>query len=217
MPHADEAPLLSREVPSGVPRLASWWWRALLGGGTIGMIPLVAVLWHFGDVPIGALADAAWPGLTRWIGSLLSPLGWVLVVALLGAWCASTRRQREAADAWNAIACMATGWALCGALDLLGLMARLTVPAERAARWSHCAPSAACAVSVALATWAWGHRSSLRWPLTVAAFMVMAADVADGVAFASDAVAGAWIGFAAALLVPWVRWRRAVETAAKGA
>jgi membrane-associated phospholipid phosphatase len=61
---------------------------------------------------------------------------------------------------------------------------------------------------VALATAHWARVSSLRWPCTLVAALVMVAEVGDGVAWASDALAGAWIGFATALAVPWAWWMR---------
>ncbi len=214
MPWPDDSALVSPTVPAGTPRLASWWWRALLAGATLGLIPLLAVLWHFGDEPIAAGMDAVWPGALRWLGSIFSPLGWMLAVSLVAAWRISTRRTDEASGGWMSLACMLTAWVACGAFHLMGVMAGWTVPAERAAGWSHLSPSGACAVPVALAATLWARRSSLRWPVTALAALTMAAEVADGVAWASDALAGAWCGVAASAALPLALWMRGRDGAA---
>lgn len=209
MPWMDESALMARAVPEGTPRLVSWWWRALFVGGTIGLVPLLAVLWHFGDEPIGAFLDAIWPHAFRWLGSVFSPLGWMLAVALLAVWRASTQRPTEAAAWWSALMPMVAAWALCGVFEVLGAIVAWTVPAERAAAWSHLSPSPACGVPVALACALWSAHSAVRWPMTALAALALLAEVADGVAYASDALAGAWCGVAAAAALPLALWLRA--------
>ncbi|MFM7807115.1 MAG: hypothetical protein ACKPEA_04190, partial [Planctomycetota bacterium] len=77
MPPLDE-PLLDRALPPGVPLLASWWWRALIVGASIGLLPLVIVLWHAIDVPFGAWMQTRWPGLFAGVGILAAPELWLL-------------------------------------------------------------------------------------------------------------------------------------------
>lgn len=208
MPWPDEGALMTQVVPAGTPRLMSWWWRALAAGTSIGLIPLLAVLWHFGDQPIAAWMDALWPHALRWLGSIFSPLGWTLAVALVAIGRMRTRRPEEARAGWHSLACMAAAGMLCGAFHLLGMLVGLAVPAERASSWSHLSPSVPCAVPVALAATLWARRSAARWPVTALAALTLAAEVADGVAWASDALAGAWCGVAAAAALPLVLWMR---------
>jgi len=204
-----DEPLLDRRVPAGVPLLASWWWRALVAGGSIGMVPLLIVLWHAADVPLGAWMQAHWPRLFAGVGILAAPELWLLGSACAFLWWAA-RREREAAQgAFALFVAVGAAVLVSGLVHAFAHGMTLLIAGERFDRWSHLSPNTRCAAIAAVAVCAWNGGGGWRRTLTALVALTIAAEVSLGVAFASDAFAGAWIGAMAGLVVPWLRWRGA--------
>lgn len=207
MAHEPDAPLLERTLPVGVPPLASWWWRALVAGGSIGLIPLLLVLWHAVDVPFGAWMQAHWPGVLTGIGILAAPEPWLLGSACTFLWWAARRERQAAQGAFAFFVAVGAAVLVCALAHAFAHGATALLAGERFDRWSHLSPDTRCATIAAVAVIAWQHASPWRRMLTMLVALAMAAEIALGVAFASDTLAGAWIGAMTGLLVPWIRWR----------
>lgn len=208
---ADEpdAPWIERTLPPGVPLLASWWWRALVAGGSIGLVPLLIVLWHAVDVPFGAGMQAHWPGLFTGVGILAAPELWLLGSVSAFLWWAARRERAAAQAAFALFVAVGAAVLVCGLVHAFGRGMTALVAGERFEHWSHLSPDTRCAAIAAVAACAWNDRGAWRRVLTTLVVFTMAAEVSLGVAFASDTLAGAWIGAMAGLVVPWVRWRGA--------
>ena len=43
--------VMDRRLPAGIPLLASWWWRILVVGASLGLVPVLVVTWSFIDEP----------------------------------------------------------------------------------------------------------------------------------------------------------------------
>jgi membrane-associated phospholipid phosphatase len=204
-----DALLLERTLPPGVPLLASWWWRALVAGGSIGLVPLLLVLWHAADVPLTAWMDAHWPRMFTGVGILAAPELWLLGSACAFLWRAARRERVTAQAAFALFVAVGAAVLACGLVHAFGRGVTAIVAGERFARWSHLSPDTRCAAIAAAAVLAWNIRGPWRRTLAALVALTVAAEVALGVSYASDAVAGAWIGALAGLAVPWVRWRAA--------
>ena len=204
-----DEPLLDRALPDGVPLLASWWWRALTVGGSIGLVPLVIVLWHAIDVPFGAWMQAHWPGLFAGVGILAAPELWLVGSACAFLWCAARRARGAAQGAFALFVAVGAAVLVCGLAHAFGRGMTALVAGERFEHWSHLSPNTRCAAIAAVAVCSWNDRGAWRRVLTALVALTIAAEVSIGVAYASDALAGAWIGAIAGLVVPWVRWRGA--------
>lgn len=205
MPDTREDILTERRVPEGVPLLESWWWRALLAGTTIGLVPLLIVLWHFIDEPFGAWMERSWPGFLTGFGIVGAPEPWLTASGIAFLWMAAQRGRQAAQQAFSAFVTVGVAVLACGLCDAFARGALLL--SGCGPEWSHLSPSTRCATIAAAAMWAWSGVPSWRRRLSLAVPLVMSAEVAMGVAFAADAVAGAWIGAVSGLVVPWIRWR----------
>lgn len=204
-----DEPLLDRALPDGVPLLASWWWRALVVGGSIGMVPLLLVLWHEIDVPFGAWMQAHWPGLFAGVGILAAPELWLLGSACTFLWWAARRERVAAQGAFALFVAVGAAVLVSGMVHAFGRGVTAIAAGDRFEHWSHLSPNARCAAIAAVAVCSWNDRGAWRRVLAALVALTMAAEVSLGVAFASDALAGAWIGAIAGLIVPWLRWRGA--------
>jgi hypothetical protein len=198
--------LLDRRVPADVPLLESWWWRALVSGVSIGMSPLLIVLWHFIDVPFGEWMEAHWPGLLSGFSILGAPELWLVGSGAAFLWMAAQRERERGRHAFVLFVTIGAGVLACGFLDVFAEGA-VWIVAGGADAWEHLSPNPRAATIAAAATWAWAAAPGWRRRIAIALPLVLAAEVAVGVAFLADAVAGAWIGVLGGLLVPWVRWR----------
>lgn len=217
MPSPLDEPLLDRALPPGVPLLASWWWRALVAGASIGLVPLLIVLWHTIDAPFGAWMQAHWPGPLAGVGILAAPEIWLLGSSCTFLWWAA-RREREAAQgAFALFVAVGAATLVCGVAHAFARGMTAIVAGERFERWSHLSPDARSAAIAAVAVCAWNGQQSWRRPLAALVALTMAAEVSLGVAYASDTLAGAWIGAMTGLVVPWVRWRGAAGWAVDAA
>lgn len=196
--------LLERQVPAGVPLLESWWWRALLAGSGVGLVPLLVVLWHFIDVSFGGWMERCWPGILTGFGILGAPELWL--IGSLGAclWLAAQRERVQAQRAFDLFVTIASALLTCGVVDAF---ARGILILSGAADWSHLIPNARAATISAGVIWAWSILPAWRRRMLIVFVLVLAAEVALRVAYPSDALAGAWIGLLAGLVIPWIRWR----------
>jgi hypothetical protein len=198
--------LLDRRVPADVPLLESWWWRALVAGATIGLIPLLIVLWHFIDVPFGEWMEAHWPGLLSGFSILGAPELWLVGSGVAFLWMAAQRERARAQDAFTLFVTVGSAVLACGFCDLFAEGA-VWIVAGGANAWEHLSPNPRAAAVTAASAWGWAATPRWRRRLTIAVPLVIAAEVAVGVAFVADAIAGAWMGALAGLVVPWIRWR----------
>jgi hypothetical protein len=198
--------LLDRRLPVGMPLLESWWWRALLAGSGVGLVPLLIVLWHFIDEPFGSWMERCWPGILTGFGILGAPEFWL--IGSIGAflWLSAQRERASAQQAFELFVTTAFALLACGLVDAFarGLLILTTIGTTD---WSHLIPSTRAATIAAGVSWSWSVLPAWRRRMLALLVLVLAAEVALGVAFASDALAGAWLGFLAGLAVPWIRWR----------
>ena len=201
---APEDILLDRRVPTGMPLLESWWWRALVAGGTIGLIPLLIVLWHFIDVPFGEWMEAHWPGLLTGFSIMGAPEFWLVGSGVAFLWMAAQRARAE--EAFLLFVTVGVAVLACGFCDAFaeGLV---WIVAGGANAWEHLSPNPRAAAITAAAVWSVAAAPRWRRRIAIALPLVIAAEVAVGVACVADAIAGAWLGVLSALLVPWIRWR----------
>ncbi len=193
-------------LPQGVPLLASWWWRAVAVGVTVGLVPLLAVLWAFIDVPVHRLLDWMWP---RWLVEarvLGSPVAWLAgggAIFLVGA----AMRRRDTARWGFLLAANVTAGLLltsvCGAV--IGLLASLDARSGSPA-WLHLWPDARCAAAAAAAVTLWIRVPSMGRVLLAMVALVVLGESSLRTAFLSDALAGAWCGTLGAMAVPWAWW-----------
>lgn len=204
-----DEPMLDRTLPAGVPLLASWWWRALVVGGSVGMVPLLLVLWHAIDLPFGAWMQSHWPGMFTGVGILAAPELWLLGSACAFLWWAARRERAAAQGAFALFVAVGVAVLVCGLTHAFARGATAIVAGARFEHWSHLSPNARCAAIAAVAVSSWNDHGSWRRMLTGLVALTFAAEVSLGVAFASDALAGIWVGAIAGLLVPWIRWRGA--------
>ncbi len=204
--------ILDRRVPDGIPLFASWWWRTLFAGTSLGLVPVLAVAWAFIDVPFGHWMEANWPTLFTRVSGLGSPAAWLLVCASIYLAAAALRARHAARWAFLLLAEIAVAILVCGFIHLLANGFERFMDGSGAPTWSHLIPSVRCA-TIAAAAWT----CRLRWPASrvfgaVTVAMVIAAEIALGTVFLSDAIAGAWIGVVAAVVLPWVWWRVQPDT-----
>lgn len=206
MLEAPEDILLDPRVPEGVPLLESWWWRALVAGVTVGLVPLLIVLWHFIDVPFGAWMERTWPGPLAGFGIVGAPELWLTGSGIAFLWLAAQRERERAQDAFTLFVTVGVAVLACGFTDAFARGAvRILSGGEEG--WTHLSPNIRSAAIAAAAVWSRGNAP--RWSRRVAWMvpLVLAAEVALGVAFLADAIAGAWFGAISGLAVPWIRWR----------
>ena len=207
MPRAEAIHPFDMRVPAGVPLLASWWWRALIAGITLGLVPLVCVLWGIIDTPMGAWMEARWPTLLLGASAFGSPSAWLMASAAAYLAAAALRQRDRARWAFLFLCCIGAAVVLCLLIDGCAELGHRVLPGVRSDTWSHLAPSVRCATIAAAATTGWLRWRSARRVWIAIVLLVCAAEVARGVVFASDAISGAWLGVLMALLVPWAWWR----------
>lgn len=203
---APEDILLDRRVPAGVPLLESWWWRALVAGTTIGLVPLLVVLWRFIDVPFGAWMERTWPGLLTGFGIVGAPELWLVGSGVAFLWMAAQRERERSQRAFELFVTVGAAVLACGLSDAFAEGA-VWISAGGANAWEHLSPNPRSAAIAAAAMWSWSAAPAWRRRILSMVPLVLAAEVALGVAFVADALAGAWFGALAGLVVPWVRWR----------
>lgn len=198
--------LLDRRVPAGTPLLESWWWRAFVAGVSIGLIPVLIVLWHFIDVPFGAWMEAHWPGLLTGFSILGAPEFWLVGSGVAFLWMAAQRERERAQDAFVLFVTIGASVLACGFCDAFAEGA-VWIAAGGADAWEHLSPNPRAATIAAATIWTWTAAPRWRRRVAIALPLVLAAEVAVGVAFLADALAGAWLGVLVGLVVPWIRWR----------
>lgn len=198
--------VMDRRLPQGVPLLASWWWRAMAAGVTVGLIPLLAVLWSFIDLPVHRLLDWIWPSWLVGARALGSPMAWLVGGGLIFVTGAALRRRDTARWGFllaaNVLAGLLLAW-VSGAL--IGLIASLDARSASPA-WLHLWPDARCAAAAAAAMTLWIRVPSAARLLAAMVALVVLAESAVRTAFLSDALAGAWCGTLASMAVPWAWW-----------
>ena len=198
--------LLDRRVPAGTPLLESWWWRALAAGVTVGLVPLLIVLWHFIDAPFGAWMETHWPGLLTGFSILGAPEFWLVGSGVSFLWMAAQRERARAEDAFLLFVTVGAAVLACGFCDAFAEGA-VWIVAGGADAWEHLSPNPRAAAITAAAVWSVAAAPRWRRRIAIALPLVLAAEVALGVAFVADAIAGAWLGALSGLAVPWIRWR----------
>ena len=198
--------LLDRRVPAGTPLLESWWWRALAAGVTVGLVPLLIVLWHFIDAPFGAWMEMHWPGLLTGFSILGAPEFWLVGSGVSFLWMAAQRERARAEDAFLLFVTVGAAVLACGFCDAFAEGA-VWIVAGGADAWEHLSPNPRAAAITAAAVWSVAAAPRWRRRIAIALPLVLAAEVALGVAFVADAIAGAWLGALSGLAVPWIRWR----------
>jgi|GEM_PF-3076219 len=206
MSQAEAFHILDMRLPYAVPLLASWWWRALFAGISIGLLPLLVVLWHFTDVPLGEWMRAHWPGLFSSAHVLGAPEAWLLASAAAYLAAAALRERGRARWAFLFLINISAAVIVCLLLDGVAELAQMFFARGASAMWSHLAPSPRCATVAAAAITCWSRWPSTRWMCVTATVLVMASQITLGSFFASDALAGVWIGVLTATVIPWVWW-----------
>lgn len=206
MIEAHEDILLDPRVPAGVPLLESWWWRALVLGVSIGLVPLLIVLWHFIDAPFGEWMARTWPGLLTGFGIVGAPEFWLTGSGIAFLWLAAQRERERAQDAFTLFVVVGVAVLACGfAYAFARGATRILSDGEEG--WTCLRPDVRSATIAAAAIWSRSNAPHWSRRLTWMVPLVLAAEIALGTAFAADAIAGAWIGATCGLVVPWVRWR----------
>ncbi|NBX24746.1 MAG: hypothetical protein EBQ99_01625 [Planctomycetes bacterium] len=198
--------VMDRRLPQGVPLLASWWWRAVVAGVTVGLVPLLVVLWAFIDMPAHRLLDWMWPGWLVGARALGSPVAWLAGGGAIFLVSAALRRRDVGRWGFLLAANVASGLALawvCGAG--IGLLASLDARSGSPA-WLHLWPDARCAAAAAAAMTLWIRVPSMGRVLLAMVALVVLGESAVRTAFLSDALAGAWCGTLGAMAVPWAWW-----------
>ncbi len=198
--------VMDRRLPQGVPLLASWWWRAVIAGLTLGLVPLLAVLWAFVDVPVHRLLEWMWPSWLVGARALGSPAAWLAGGGAIFLASAALRRRETARWGFLLAANVSVGLLLAWVLGMMiGLAASLDARSASPA-WLHLWPDARCAAAAAAAMTIW-VRVPGAWRVLVAMVaLVVLGECSLRTAFLSDALAGAWSGTLAAMAVPWAWW-----------
>jgi hypothetical protein len=204
--------VMDRRLPAGIPLLASWWWRILVVGASLGLVPVLAVMWSFIDVPFGRFLGWIWPAWLVRVGDVGSPTLWLAGGAAVYLLAASLRHRAAARWSFLMMASVAAALVVSGVIGGMLWASRALHAAGDAADWNAMWPDARCATIAAAAFTLWVRLRGFQRALLVPVGLVMAAEVAAGSAFLSDAVAGVWIGAVSAALVGWAWWRFLPET-----
>ncbi|MFM7806501.1 MAG: hypothetical protein ACKPEA_01050, partial [Planctomycetota bacterium] len=186
--------------------------RAMAAGVTVGLIPLLAVLWSFVDLPAHRLLDRMWPSWLVGARAFGSSVAWLAgggLIFLAG----SAMRRRDVARwgfllAANVTAGLLMAW-VTGAV--IGLAASLDARSVSPA-WLHLWPDARCAAASAAAMTLWIRVPSAGRVLAVMVSLVVLGESSLRTAFLSDALAGAWCGTLGAMAVPWAWWTFRTES-----
>lgn len=198
--------VMDRRLPQGVPLLASWWWRAVVAGVTLGLVPLLAVLWAFIDVPVHRLLEWMWPSWLSGARALGSPEAWLAGGTAIFLASAAMRRRDTARWGFLLAANVTAGLMLAWALGaVIGLLASLDARSG-SPTWLHLWPDARCAAAAAAAMTLWIRVPGAWRVLLAMVALVVLGESSLRTAFLSDALAGAWSGTLAAMAVPWAWW-----------
>ncbi|MFM1830217.1 MAG: hypothetical protein RLZZ558_557 [Planctomycetota bacterium] len=204
--------VMDRRLPVGIPLFASWWWRIMAVGASLGLLPVLAVMWSFIDAPFGRFMEWIWPTWLVRLGDLGSPTLWLAGGASVYLLAASLRHRAAARWSFLMIASVATALVVSGVFGGMLWTGRAWHAAGDAPDWNALWPDARCAAIAAAAFTLWVRLQGFGRVLLALVGLVMAAEVAAGSAFLSDAMAGAWIGAVSAAAVGWAWWRFLPET-----
>jgi hypothetical protein len=204
--------VMDRRLPVGIPLFASWWWRVMAVGASLGLLPVLAVMWSFIDAPFGRFMGWIWPAWLVRLGDLGSPTLWLVGGASVYLLAASLRHRAAARWSFLLIASVATALVVSGVFGGMLWTGRAWHAAGDAPDWNALWPDARCTAIAAAAFTLWVRLQGFGRVLLALVGLVMAAEVAAGSACLSDAIAGAWIGAVSAAAVGWAWWRFLPET-----
>ncbi len=147
--------VMDRRLPVGIPLFASWWWRVMAVGASLGLLPVLAVMWSFIDAPFGRFMGWIWPAWLVRLGDLGSPTLWLVGGASVYLLAASLRHRAAARWSFLLIASVATALVVSGVFGGMLWTGRAWHAAGDAPDWNALWPDARCAAIAAAAFTLW--------------------------------------------------------------